>query len=317
MMSPAAALNDPIVRIYAAFAVFLLVVAGTTLAIMGRFLKKDVSAIWKTYRSWLVMVPVFFAFIMAGRGPVIVGVTLLGIFSFKEYARATGLYRDWWITCTVYAGIVAVGLTTLLTNPNGGHPGWYGLFMTLPVYVVALLIFVPIMENRVKGQVQTLALSIMGFIYIGWMFGHLGYLANAPHAYGYLLYLVFAVELNDVAAFTCGRLFGRHKLRERISPGKTLEGALGALAFSMALPWLCRFSFPHFGPIQLVLTGLIVGIGGQLGDLAFSVIKRDLGVKDMGALIPGHGGILDRVDSLIYTAPLFLHMVDYFYNLPK
>ena len=102
-----------------------------------------------------------------------------------------------------------------------------------------------------------------------------------------------------------------------MSPGKTLEGALGALAFSLALPWLCWFSFPHFGTLQLVLTGLIVGIGGQLGDLAISVIKRDLGVKDMGALIPGHGGILDRVDSLIYTAPLFLHMVDFFYNLPE
>lgn len=316
-MSPELALHDPVFRVYAIFAASLLVAAGAVLGIFSRFLKRDVSSIWKTYRSWWIMVPVFFGCMFLGRAPVIVGVTLLAIFGFKEYARATGLYRDWWITGSVYIGIIAVGLTSLATNPNGGQPGWYGLFMALPVFVVALLILVPIMENRAKGQVQTLALSIMGFIYIGWMFGHLGYLANSPHAYGYLLYLVFAVELNDVAAFTCGRLFGKHKLRERVSPGKTLEGALGALAFSLALPWLCRFSFPHFGTLQLVLTGLIVGIGGQLGDLAISVIKRDLGVKDMGALIPGHGGILDRVDSLIYTAPLFLHMVDFFYGLSK
>ena len=147
------------------------------------------------------------------------------------------------------------------------------------------------------------------------MFGHVTFLANADRAYGYLLYLIFAVELNDVAAFTCGKLFGRHPLRSNISPKKTWEGSLGALAVSLALPWLMRFSFPHFSAVELVLTGLIVGIAGQLGDLSISVIKRNLGIKDMGAVLEGHGGILDRVDSLIYVAPLFFHMVRWFNDL--
>jgi phosphatidate cytidylyltransferase len=126
---------------------------------------------------------------------------------------------------------------------------------------------------------------------------------------------VLATEINDVAAFTFGKLFGKHPLRSNISPKKTWEGAMGALAVSMLLPWLLRFSFPHFGTIQLLLTGLIIGVGGQFGDLAVSVIKRDIGIKDMGAAIPGHGGVLDRIDSLVYSVPLFFHMAGYFYGL--
>ena len=79
----------------------------------------------------------------------------------------------------------------------------------------------------------------------------------------------------------------------------------------MILPWLLRFSFPFFGPTQLILTGLIVGIGGLLGDLSISVIKRDIGTKDMGAAIPGHGGILDRIDGLLFNAPALFYYVTY------
>jgi phosphatidate cytidylyltransferase len=248
---------------------------------------------------------------------VIIFICLLGGLGFKEFARATGLYSDWWMTGTVYLGIVAVGLTSLLSQPQGGEPGhgWYGLFIALPVYAVSLILLIPILRNRVQGQLQYMSLAIVGFIYIGWMFGHLAFLANAANAYGYLLYILFATEINDVAAFTCGKLFGKRQFRSNISPKKTWGGALGALAVSLALPWLLRFSFPHFGTTQLILTGLIVGIGGQLGDLAISVIKRDIGIKDMGAGIPGHGGILDRIDSLIFVAPLFFHMAGYFYGL--
>jgi phosphatidate cytidylyltransferase len=295
----------------------VLVAAGLVLAILKWVLKKPAGPIWMTYKSWLIMTPVALGCVFAGRVPAIVFFCVGAGFGFKEFARATGLYRDWWMTGAVYLGITAMGVTSLIPQPQGEEPGqgWYGLFIVLPVYGVALILLIPILRNEVNGQLQKLSLAIVGFIYLGWMFGHLAFLANATNAYGYLLYLLFATELNDVAAFTFGRLFGKHPLRSNISPKKTWEGAAGAFAVSMALPWALRFSFPFFGTTQLILTGLIVGIGGQLGDLAISVIKRDIGIKDMGAGLPGHGGILDRIDSLVYTAPLFFHMAGYFYDL--
>ncbi|HEU6447724.1 MAG TPA: phosphatidate cytidylyltransferase [Verrucomicrobiae bacterium] len=316
-MSPQTALHSEIFRNYFFIMVAVLAAAGIVLSLLRWGLKKNVLSIWATYRSWLIMAPLMFGCVFAGRVTVIVCFCLVAAFGFKEFARATGLYRDWWMTAAVYIGIAAVGVTSLIHQPQGKEPGngWYGLFIVLPVYVIALILFVPIVRNRVEGQLQTMSLAILGFIYIGWMFGHLIFLANATNAYGYLLYIVFATEINDVAAFTFGKLFGRHPFRSNISPKKTWEGSLGALAVSMVLPWALRFSFPQFGTTQLILTGLIVGIGGQLGDLAISVIKRDIGIKDMGAGIPGHGGLLDRMDSLIYTAPLFFHMTRYFYGL--
>jgi phosphatidate cytidylyltransferase len=316
-MTPQTALQSEIFRTYAIIICAVLAVAGLALALLKWGLKKDVQSIWLTYCSWLVMAPLILGCVFGGREAVIVFICLLAGLGFKEFARATGLYKDWRMTGAVYLGIVAVGVTSLVSQPQGDEPGhgWYGLFIVLPVYAVALILLIPILRNKVQGQLQLMSLAIVGFIYIGWMFGHLAFLANATNAYGYLLYILFATEINDVSAFTCGKLFGRRQFRSNISPKKTWGGAIGALAVSMTLPWLLRFSFPHFGTTQLVLTGLIVGIGGQLGDLSISVIKRDIGIKDMGAGIPGHGGILDRIDSLIYVAPLFFHMAGYFYGL--
>ena len=314
-MSPTAAIESPVFRLYVAIAIGVLIVAGSLIALLRFGLRKNVDHAWQSYRGWLVMVPLLIGAVFLGRGAAIVFFTAVAVFGFKEFARATGLYADWFMTGAVYLGIIACGGVSLARDPRLDVPGWYGMFMALPVYVVAGILVIPIVRNLAKGQLQSLALSIVGFVYFGWMFGHLAFLANSKHAYSYVLYVLFAVEINDVAAFTTGKLFGRHQLRSNISPKKTWEGSLGALAVSMLLPWIFRFTFPHFDAIHCILAGLIVGIGGQLGDLAISVIKRDLGIKDMGVTISGHGGILDRIDSVIYVAPLFFHMVRWFHDL--
>ena len=197
------------------------------LALLKWAFRKEVTSIWLTYRSWLVMAPLILGCVFGGRVVVIVFICLLAGLGFKEFARATGLYSDWWMTGAVYLGIVAVGVTSLVPQPQGEEPGhgWYGLFIALPVYAVALILLIPIVRNRVQGQLQYMSLAIVGFIYIGWMFGHLAFLANATNAYGYLLYILFATEINDVAAFTCGKLFGKRPVPQQHQPEENLGRA--------------------------------------------------------------------------------------------
>jgi phosphatidate cytidylyltransferase len=314
-MSLADAWNSPVYRTYLAITVIALLLAGAILAYLTLFRRNPSASLWATYRGWLVMAPLVLTVVAIGRTATIAFVTCLGIAGFVEFARATKLSENRVLSAAVILAIASVGIVIWVPDPRLHKPGWYGLFSIMPMWFTAVLLVVPVLRNQPRGQLSTVALSLVGFTYFGWMFGHLAYLANSNEPYGYLLFLFFAVGVSDVTAFTVGKLFGHRKLRSRISPNKTWGGALGALAISMALPWLLRFSFPQFDGTTLLLTGLIVGIGGQLGDLTISFIKRDLEIKDMGHLIPGHGGILDRIDSLIYTAPLFFHMVRWFYGV--
>jgi phosphatidate cytidylyltransferase len=309
-MNPTHTWHSETFRAYCIILLSLLAVAGALLAVASGVFKKNVVSVWLTYRSWVVMIPIGMGAVLLGRATTITLFVLLSIFAFKEFARATGLYKDWWMTGTAYLAIIALGVTAWLSPQENRLQH----VSSMPIFVVPVIMAIPIIRNQTHEQLQAMALALSGFICIGWMFLHILLLVSAT-TLGLLLFLVTAVELSDVAAFCSGKLIGnsgRHPLRSRISPSKTWEGAIGGFCMAMALPWLLRFSLPRFGTVQLLATGVIVGIGGQLGDLAISAIKRDLGVKDMGTAIPGHGGLLDRIDSLIVAAPLFVHMTNCF-----
>jgi phosphatidate cytidylyltransferase len=310
-LSPSAALANEVFRIFALLTTGLVLIGGAIIAVVRFGFAKDVSHAWDSYRGWLVMIPTIGASLLAGRVVAICFFAIVALAAFTEYARATGLHRDLAMSFTGLAGILGILVATLAYDPATGAPGLFGLFMCAPIIVTVALVLAAILRNRPEGQLKAISLALFGFLYIGWMFGHVAFLANTRNAYGYLLYLLFAVELNDVAAFTCGKLFGRHPLCTNVSPWKTREGAIGAVLISVLFPLAVRFALPEFSTLECVLAGLIVGIGGHLGDLSISVIKRDIGVKDMGTLIRGHGGVLDRIDSLIFTAPLFFHFARY------
>ena len=307
MMSPSIALHDRVFLIWLAIVPVTFAAAGVILAVVQFGFKKNLGAIWDTYRSWWIMGAIGLGTVFLGRIAVVLGVASLGLFAFHELARASLLKNDRVTADVVGAGIAAFIMSNLLPAA-GAHLARRDFLFWIGLIVVTAIVLLPILRRRWEGAVFRACLALIGFVFLGVMFGQIGGLTNLAHSYGFVCYLIFATELNDVAAFTFGRLFGRHLLCPSISPRKTWEGALGAVAISLVLPWLFRFSLPTFGASELLAAGLIIGVGGQLGDLSVSLIKRELGTKDMGSAIAGHGGILDRIDSLIYVAPLFMQL---------
>ncbi|MDN5939115.1 MAG: phosphatidate cytidylyltransferase, partial [Salinisphaera sp.] len=149
---------------------------------------------------------------------------------------------------------------------------------------------------------------------------HIAYLLMTPEAdnpgvggAGLVLYLVLLTEGNDVAQYLWGKSLGRRKVVPAVSPNKTLEGFLGGVATTTVLAVLLGPLLTPFSTLHALCAGLLIGVAGFVGDVTVSALKRDLDIKDSSTLIPGHGGILDRIDSLTYTAPLFFHFTRYLY----
>ena len=275
---------------------------------LGKLTDARYDELNKRMNSWFVLAPLMVGPILLGAAWVICGVALLSMLCYREFARATGLFRQPGTSAVVVLGIF---LTTFAVADH-----WYEMFAALPALIVMIIASLGILPDKPEGYIQRVALGALGFLLFGVAFGHLGYIGNDPQFRPILLLLIVSVELNDVFAYLSGKTFGRRKLAPNTSPNKTVGGAIGALVCTTALV----ASVGHFvfrgleidTPVRLIGLGLIVSVSGQLGDLMLSSIKRDIGIKDMGQTLPGHGGLLDRFDSLILVAPIFFHYVGFF-----
>jgi len=278
------------------------------LHVTGRVSPETRRELWLRLGLWSLLVPVMGLPVLAGRVWVIGAVTLLGLACFREYARATGLFRERFVSLVVVLGIFAVNLAAL------DH--WYGFFMALIPLGCGVIAVASIPFDHPQGYVQRVALAVFAFFLFGTALAHLGYMANDANYRPLILMLLLAVGLNDVFAYVVGKTAGGPKLLPHTSPNKTVSGAAGALLLTMALvAILARPIFvgtPMDRGLLLIGLGAIVSVAGQLGDLMLSSIKRDIGIKDTGVVIPGHGGVLDRFNSLLLVAPSVFHYVGYF-----
>lgn len=181
------------------------------------------------------------------------------------------------------------------------------MFLILSFLLLALLALFRL--GPLDQLIYRLGWQLLGLFYLPLLLGHLVLLRQLPDGRGWVFTVLFAVMACDSLAYFVGVRFGRHKLYPQVSPKKSIEGSLGGLVGSCLGVWLATTLFlPIYGIGQIILIGLILGVAGQLGDLFESLLKRACGVKDSGGIFPGHGGILDRLDSLLFAFPLAFYL---------
>ncbi len=263
-------------------------------------------------QSWWLMVAIFTLAMTLTRSISLAFFAFVSFMALKEYFSLVPMRKVdrrllFWAYLTIPAQYLLIGME------------WYGMFIILiPVYAFLLLPMRMVLAGETQHFLRAAGILHWGLMAMVFSISHVAYLLVLPAEHnpgaggaGLVLFLVFLTQFNDVAQYCWGKLLGRHKVLPTVSPGKTVEGLLGGLATTITLAWLLA---PWLTPLttgQSLAAGLLIGMAGFIGDVTISALKRDLGVKDSGSLLPGHGGILDRIDSLIYTAPLFFHFVYY------
>lgn len=224
---------------------------------------------------------------------MVCGVTLLAMFEYHAMSLPAGRAPERRLAAGAGAALVAV-------------LAWYpGLFQ--PALVLCVIVFGILLLLRfhdLASVVQHLSLLLFGLLYLPLLLGHLSLLHGLESGKAWVFLVLLIAMAGDTAAYFVGVSVGRRKLYPAISPNKSVEGALGGLAGSFAGALLARaWFFPELALYDCALLGVGLGVLGQLGDLFESMLKRSFGVKDSGTLIPGHGGILDRLDSLLFVFP--------------
>lgn len=196
------------------------------------------------------------------------------------------------------------------------YNGWLVAFLVfIPIGMFTLLPFLLVLKGQTQDIARSMSILPTHLMLTVFSISHLAYLLSLPElphfnagGRGLLLFVVFLTEMNDVFQFTWGKLFGRRKIIEKISPNKTWAGFIGGLLSTITAAYFLRFLTP-FSEIQALLSGLLIACMGFVGDVIVSAIKRDFGIKDTGTAIKGHGGVLDRIDSLAISAPFFFYFV--------
>ncbi len=272
---------------------------------------KDYTELRQRIQSWWWMVILLFVVLAASKNTAIVFFGFLSFLALKEFLSIVMVRQA--DRRVIFWAYLAIPIQYYWVSM-----GWYGMFIIfIPVYVFLFLPMRMVLIGETKGFIRSAGLIHWAVMLTVFSISHIAYLLTLPvknpaaGAVGLVLFLLFMTQFNDVCQYVWGKMLGKHKIIPKVSPNKTWEGFLGGVS---TITLCAGFAAPYLTPLtfkQGIIAGLIIGISGFIGDVVISSVKRDLQIKDTGSFIPGHGGILDRVDSLLYTAPLFFHFVYY------
>lgn len=262
---------------------------------------------WQRVLSAVVILPPLVLFLIyASQTLFLLFICLLVWMSLREYFRLLAVKHP----AVGGASLTYAVAVVLACTAYVGGIQWMPL--TFSLSIIVLTINVMLMKDPVSPPFPTLLQSLFGTIFIGWGLSHLVLLRGLESGERYILLLCTIIWAGDAMAMYVGKGLGRHKMAPSISPGKTWEGAVGGVVSCLLAAVLgTHFLAPQLSLRQSLMFGLMVSCAAQTSDLGESMLKRYVGVKDSGTLIPGHGGVLDRIDSLFLAAPLAFYTLNF------
>jgi phosphatidate cytidylyltransferase len=301
--------------VYATAGVYvLLVLASIVVWLMRRRKPGAYQELADRTESWWWMIGAFTLCILLNETVAIVFLGLISYLALKEYLSLIPTRR-------IDREVLLFAYLTIPLQYYWAAIDWYGMFIVfVPVWMFLFFPAFMALRGETQGFLRAVGTLSWGLMMTVFALSHIamllvsGAVANpVAGGLGLLFFVVVLTQFNDVAQYCWGKLFGRHKVTPTVSPNKTWEGLVGGVATTILAAALIG---PYLSPMDWkwsALAGGVCAVAGFLGDVTLSAMKRDLGVKDTGGLIPGHGGILDRVDSLTYAAPAFFHFFRYFF----
>lgn len=298
----------PLYSLYGMLFILSLLIVATIIVYFKR--NKDVELVQRV-TTWWWIISFLFAVLVAGEKTTIIFFSFISFLALKEFlsivhVRQADRNAIFWAYLSIPLHYYWIAI------------GWYGMFIIfIPVYMFLFLPMRMVFKGEVDGFIKSAGIIHWGLMLNVFALSHIAFLATLPikntmaGTMGLIIFLIFMTQFNDVCQYVWGKTVGRQKILPKVSPNKTWGGFLGGL---LTISLVATLVAPFLTPLshtQGLVAGILISCSGFIGDVVISSVKRDLQIKDTGSFLPGHGGILDRIDSLLYTSPLFFHFIYY------
>ncbi len=256
---------------------------------------------WASIKSWLFVAPILFLLLALPEPYPHVVLTLLALFGAKVFFQLMGMYHRSYFVLISYAGIIGLGFAIYFRRLD--------LYNLAPMMVLGVTCLVPLARNNYKHMIQYISLTNLAFVFLGWSFMHLGLIMQQPKGIYQVMYLIILTEFCDNTNLAISRYIGRFKMFDRIDLKRSYESTIVSVGATLTLAFVMRHLLPDQSDVYWLTAGIVASFGGLLGDLVMAVIRRDAGIRIVGAFILGRGDFLHRMDRLIFVAPIYYYVM--------
>ncbi|MFT3729539.1 MAG: phosphatidate cytidylyltransferase [Terricaulis sp.] len=300
-----------------AFVLALLILGTIAAFVLPKLQPGKWSDLGPRMQSWWVIVVLLAGALMLGWQATAILFGIISFLALKEYLTLAPTRKE--DRLIVLFAYLSVFLNYGLIFADWMFDDSYQIYLVfVPVYMFLVSAAAMAWIGRTDGYLATVGIIHWGVVACVYNIGYIAFLMRTPDAEapagaaGLVFFLILITEFNDVAQYCWGKAFGKMKITPKVSPNKTWGGAIGGWLSTAVIFYLLAPYFTPLKPLHAAIMGVVVPIAGFFGDITMSAIKRDLGVKDTSRLIPGHGGVLDRLDSLTFAAPVYFHLLAFF-----